>query len=118
MVDLRKQSWYKDYYRDFEGLANAKRMLKLCKPEGQPQGRWVWDAICLDSDPTDLKATVRSIGLNLLYEMADGSEIEDLREEDTATIFYAVRELLTCPKWTDVTDADLEKIMNSPDDEE
>lgn len=122
MLDISKGQFFKSHYRDFEGLANAKRVLELCKtpptiPYNQGRNKWAWDAVCMDEDSPELRVAVRSIGLNLIYETVDMGGIENVRDEDILTIFYMVREMLTVPKWSEVSVDQIEFIMNLPDEE-
>ena len=50
-----------------------------------------------------------------MYELADTCDIDQVTFEGAVEMANTVREVLTTPEWVEVTDQDIEKILNSSD---
>ena len=135
-INLKTHPLYQDSYRDFEGMADTKAvLLKLRQQRTTKVGptykdgeiidptiqtidygvTWAWDCVLTEDDPKELKNAVRTIVLNLMYELADTCDIDQVTFEGAVEMANTVREVLTTPEWVEVTDQDIEKILNSSD---
>lgn len=110
--DLRKHTW-PDVYRDFEGLADGKKVLEAFRQEN---GTWMWEEYYHEDWEQEGKDTLRSIVLNLAYEALDISD-EVPSSNELHAMCWTAKEMLSCPVWTRVTDEDIQKILSSTDEE-
>lgn len=97
-------------YHDFEGMANPRPVLNLCKnPTTQ---RYIWD-----TNSTIDRVLARSLLLAYLYERADTYGIDDFSHSNVIDLWEAIETILSCRWFSKVTDEMIQELENEPDED-
>jgi uncharacterized protein Yka (UPF0111/DUF47 family) len=116
MHDLSQWFQNQESYHDFEGMADAKAVLAVCKDT--PDGKYIWDVRHWEYEPKGTRELARSLLLSYLYERADTYGIEDMTHDKVIDAFEALLHTLTGGRWfSKVTDEMITQIENSTDED-
>lgn len=113
MHDLVKHFQSEESYHDFEGMADPRPVLQLCRVPDHTH--YIWDLPTI-IEPEKVKLA-RSLLLAHLYERADSYGVHDLTHDHIILLWEALEGWLSSRWWSIVQDSHIKDLEQTTDGE-